>query len=255
MLQTSKEDLLVRKNRRNSNRRSVSKPRTHIRTLHTRVKTIKGRKFSSTRWLKRQLNDPYVAAAKRHGYRSRSAYKLMQLNDRFHFLKPDMKVIDLGAAPGGWSQVIAKEIGSDRSSSRAQLISLDILEMEPIPGATVILGDFMNDDALSHLKATIDGSADMICSDITPVVTGHSKTDHLRIIAVLEAAYHFSLEVLAPGGGFVAKVFQGGSEKALLTDMKKGFQSVKHAKPPASRAESSEVYVVAQGFRVKSSNC
>jgi len=243
---------VVTKKRQAAKGRSSSKSRTNnIRNLHTRVMTAKGRKVSSTRWLKRQLNDPYIEGAKRDGFRSRAAYKLLQLNDRFQILKPDMKVVDLGAAPGGWSQVIVREIGSNQSGSQARLIALDISAMDPLPGAEILLHDFMSENARSVLQGALGGNVDIVLSDISPPLTGHPKTDHLRIINAVEAAYQFSRDVLHPGGCFVAKVFQGGTEKLLLNEMKKEFRTVKHAKPHASRPESSEVFVVAQNFRGK----
>ncbi|MAI12021.1 MAG: 23S rRNA methyltransferase [Rhodospirillaceae bacterium TMED167] len=219
------------------------------RNLHTRVKTAKRRKTSSTRWLQRQLNDPYVAAAQKDGYRSRAAYKLIELNDRFNFLKPGTKVVDLGAAPGGWTQVVLETLGDPAAGASSAIIALDLLDVDPLPGVDIMIQDFMADDAPKMLKSKLPGGAGLVLSDMAPALTGHTPTDHLRIMAVVEAAYLFACEVLTPDGCFIAKVFQGGTEQELLAEMKKRFRSVKHAKPPASRAESSEVYVVAQGFR------
>lgn len=213
------------------------------RQLTQKVKTAKGRKLSSTLWLQRQLNDPYVAEAKKRGYRSRAAFKLLELDERFHFLKPGTRTVDLGAAPGGWTQVAVERVDG------APVVAMDIQEMEPITGATVLLGDFMDDDAPDRLKAALDGPADLVLSDMSPPTTGHPSTDHLRIMGLVETALLFAEEVLAPGGIFVAKVFQGGTEHELLHRMKRLFTTVKHAKPPASRKGSAETYVVAQGFR------
>ena len=215
---------------------------TGSRDLTVRVKSGKKRKLSSRRWLERQLNDPYVASAQREGYKSRAAYKLIELDDRFRFLKRGMSVIDLGAAPGGWTQVAAKR-------TAGQVVAIDLLEMDPIQGADIMLLDFMSDEAPDAIKAKFGGPVDAVLSDMAPPTIGHAATDHLRIVTLAEAAFYFACEVLAPGGVFVAKVFQGGAEGELLTQMKKRFTSVKHAKPPASRAGSAEVYVVASGFR------
>ncbi len=206
------------------------------------VKTAKGRKGSSTRWLKRQLNDPYVEEAKKQGYRSRAAFKLVEMDEKFGFLKPGMKVVDLGAAPGGWCQVAANK-GCDK------IVALDLLEIEPLPGVDFIQMDFMDDDAPDRLKDMLGGQADIVMSDMAPNTTGHKQTDHLRIMAVVEAAYYFAREVLKPNGVFIAKVFQGGAQDTLLADMKREFKSIKHMKPPASRKESSEQYLVASGFQ------
>ena len=219
------------------------------RNLHTRVKTAKRRKTSSTSWLQRQLNDPYVAAAQKDGYRSRAAYKLIELNDRFNFLRPGTKVVDLGAAPGGWTQVVLETLSDPATNRSSEIVALDILDMDPLPGVDMMIHDFMADDAPKMLKSKLPDGADLVLSDMAPALTGHSPTDHLRIMTVVEAAYLFACEVLTPDGCFIAKVFQGGTEQDLLAEMKKRFRSVKHAKPPASRAESSEIYVVAQGFR------
>ena len=219
------------------------------RNLHTRVKTSKRRKTSSTSWLQRQLNDPYVVAAQKDGYRSRAAYKLIELNGRFNFLRPGTKVVDLGAAPGGWTQVVLETLSDPATSQSSEVVALDILDMDPLPGVDMMIHDFMADDAPKMLKSRLPDGADLVLSDMAPALTGHSATDHLRIMAVVEAAYLFACEVLTQDGCFVAKVFQGGTEQDLLAEMKKRFGSVKHAKPPASRAESSEIYVVAQGFR------
>jgi 23S rRNA (uridine2552-2'-O)-methyltransferase len=213
------------------------------RALTERVKTAKGRKLSSTRWLERQLNDPFVAEARRLGYRSRAAFKLAALDDRFHFLDPGTRVLDLGAAPGGWSQIAVARIG------RGKVVGVDLLPIEPIPGVTLLQGDFLDEEVEKNLRAALGGAPDVILSDMAAPATGHAPTDHLRIVALVEAAYDFARSVLAPGGAFVAKVFQGGTERELLDRMKHDFASVRHAKPPASRAESAEVYVVAQGFR------
>ena len=225
--------------KRQSNRQTG---RVAGRDLTVRVKTAKGRKSSSTRWLQRQLNDPYVAQARRDGYRSRAAYKLLELNDRFNLLRKGMRVLDLGAAPGGWTQVAVAETGGE-------IVALDILEMEDIPGAAVLQGDIHDEDAPARITGALGGRADLVLSDMAPPLSGHAGTDHLRTMALVEAAYDLALGVLAPGGGFVAKVFQGGTEARLLADMKRRFASVRHAKPPASRAESAEIYVVATGFR------
>lgn len=214
------------------------------RGLHTRVKTAKGRRLSSTRWLQRQLNDPYVQEAKRQGYRSRAAFKLIELDDKFKFLKKGAKVIDLGAAPGGWTQVALARIGDS-----GHVIGIDLLEMEAIPGADLIQGDFLDDDAPERLKALLGGQADIVLSDMAAASTGHPQTDHLRIMGLLEVAADFAADVLAPGGTFVGKVLQGGTENELLAALKRDFRTVKHAKPPASRSDSAEVYVVATGFR------
>ena len=216
----------------------------------TRIRTAKGRKASSTRWLQRQLNDPYVAEAKRRGLRSRSAFKLMELDDRYGFLKPGQKVVDLGAAPGGWSQVAVERVDANPGSRvRGRVVALDLAEMEPIEGVTVLTADFMEADGLARLAQALDGPADVVLSDMAAPATGHPATDHLRIMALCEAALDFAVRVLAPGGTFVAKVLQGGTEHRLLARMKRRFASVRHAKPPASRADSAETYVVATGFR------
>jgi 23S rRNA (uridine2552-2'-O)-methyltransferase len=217
------------------------------RGVAVRVKTAKQRSASSAAWLARQLNDPYVAEAKRLGYRSRAAFKLTELDDRFHFLKRGARVVDLGAAPGGWTQIAAKRIGAEEG--RGKLVATDILAMEGVPGAMVLQLDFLDPAAPWQLIDALGGQADLVLSDMAAPTTGHAPTDHLRIVALAEAAYDFAKDVLAPGGTFVAKVFQGGAEGELLAGLKRDFASVRHAKPPASRAESAEVYVVAQGFK------
>lgn len=212
-----------------------------------RVKTAKQRKPSSTAWLARQLNDPYVAEARRLGYRSRAAFKLIELDDRFHILKRGARILDLGAAPGGWTQVAAARIGV--AEGKGRIVALDILAMEPIPGVTVLHMDFLDPGAPAAIKAELGGQADLVLSDMAQPATGHAATDHIRIVALAETAYDFAKEVLAPGGTFIAKVFQGGAEGELLAALKRDFKTLRHAKPPASRAESAEVYVVAQGFK------
>jgi 23S rRNA (uridine2552-2'-O)-methyltransferase len=219
------------------------------RTLSVRVKTAKSRDLASTLWLERQLNDPYVAEARKLGYRSRAAFKLAQLDDKYRLLKPGMRIVDLGAAPGGWTQIAV-----DRTralSSGARIVALDILPFDPIPPAINLQLDFLSPGAPDALKTALSGPADLVLSDMAAPATGHRETDHIRIIAMAETAYDFAAEVLAQGGAFVAKVFQGGSEKDLLARLKQDFAAVRHAKPPASRAESAEVYVVAQGFRAR----
>jgi 23S rRNA (uridine2552-2'-O)-methyltransferase len=212
------------------------------RGLAVPVKTAKSRSPASARWLARQLNDPYVAAARQQGWRSRAAFKLLELDEKFHLIRPGVRVLDLGAAPGGWTQV-AVERGAQ------SVLAVDLLPMDPIPGATVIQGDF-NDPAMpERLREALGGEADVVLSDMAPNTTGHAATDHVRIVALAELALDFAVQVLAPGGAFVAKVFQGGSEKPILDVLKRNFASVRHAKPPASRKESSELYVVATGFR------
>ncbi len=218
------------------------------RVLAERVKTARGRKPSSTRWLQRQLNDPYVHEARRQGYRSRAAFKLRELDDRFHFLKPGARVVDLGAAPGGWTQVAVERV-KGKGGGRGSVLGIDILEWDPVPDATCLVGDFLAEDSEERLRQALGGQADVVLSDMAAPTTGHPATDHLRIIALVEVALDFAVGVLAPGGTFVAKVFQGGTEKTLLDRLKRDFVSVRHAKPKASRAESAETYVVAVGFR------
>ncbi len=228
-----------------SSRATGSVPGTS-RELTVKVKTAKRRKLSSTIWLQRQLNDPYVHEAKRQGYRSRAAFKLIQLDERFNILKPGLRIVDLGAAPGGWTQVAVQKVGGKKGSI---VVGMDILEWDAVSGAITLQGDFLADDAPERLKEALGGPADVVLSDMAAPTTGHSSTDHLRIIGLVEVALHFALEVLTPGGTFVAKVFQGGTEKTLLETLKKNFTSVRHAKPPASRQGSAETYVVAMGFR------
>ena len=208
-----------------------------------RVKTARHRTASSTRWLERQLNDPYVRQAKAEGYRSRAAYKLIELDERFGLLAGVRRVIDLGIAPGGWSQVVRKR------ASKAAVAGIDLLETEPLEGVTILQLDFMDDTAPARLEAALDGPPDLVLSDMAANTVGHKQTDHLRTMGLVEAAAHFAVEVLAEGGAFVAKVLAGGTDAELLALLKKHFRSVKHAKPPASRKGSSEWYVVAQGFK------
>jgi len=227
-------------------RRSGRAPTTG-RAPAVRVKTAGKRKPSSTEWLRRQLNDPYVSEAKRLGYRSRAAFKLQQLDDRFHVLKPGARVVDLGAAPGGWTQIAVERVKSEAGKGR--VVGIDLLPTDLVPGANLLQGDFLAEDAPERLRQALAGPADVVLSDMAAPTTGHAATDHLRVIALAEAAYAFACEVLAPGGSFIAKVFQGGTERELLAALKRDFASLRHAKPPASRSESAEVYVVAQGFR------
>lgn len=212
------------------------------KSLHTRVRTARGRTVSSQHWLERQLNDPYVIKARREGYRSRAAYKLIEIDDKFSLIKPGMRVADLGAAPGGWTQVALK-----RGAGR--VAGVDLLEMEPISGATLLTLDFTEPGADEVLKAALGGRADLVLSDLAPWTTGHKQTDHLRIVALVDQAARFALEVLEPGGAFVAKVFQGGATGDVLDPLKPRFEKVRHFKPPASRAESAETFLVATGFR------
>ncbi|MFN3232623.1 MAG: RlmE family RNA methyltransferase [Alphaproteobacteria bacterium] len=214
------------------------------RELKVRVKTAQGRKISSTRWLQRQLNDPFVAAAKRDGYRSRAAYKLSELDDRYHLIPKNGVIIDLGAAPGGWSQIAVA-----RTGPKGTVIAIDKDPFDSIPGVDAIELDFLDPAAPDRLIAMAGGPADLVMSDMAASSTGHKATDHLKIMALCEAALVFACEVLKPGGAFVAKVLKGGTETALLSTMQKHFATVRHAKPKASRPESAEAYVVATGFR------
>ena len=216
------------------------------RALKVRVKTSKRRKQSSNLWLERQLNDPYVARAKREGFRSRAAFKLMEIDDKARVLKKGARVIDLGAAPGGWSQVAAKRVGAPQ---QGRVVAIDVLAMDSLPGVEFMQLDFLAADAPDKLKAMLGGPADVVLSDMAANATGHAKTDHLKIMALVEAAADFAREVLSPGGAFLAKVLQGGTEGALLAGLKRDFSSVKHVKPAASRADSAELYLLATGFR------
>ena len=216
-----------------------------------RLRTAKGRKTSSVRWLKRQLGDAYVAEARDRGLRSRAAFKLVQLDDRFRFLKPGRRVVDLGAAPGGWTVVAAERVNAagSRKGKQGRVVALDIQEMDPVPGVTLLGADFLDPEAPSLLSRALAGPADVVLSDMAAPATGHAGTDHLRVMALLEAAADFACGVLAPGGVFVGKVLKGGTEKELLSLLKRRFKSVRHAKPPASRQDSAETYVVAAGFK------
>ena len=211
--------------------------------LRTRVKTAKGRKVGSTKWLERQLNDPYVKRAKAEGFRSRAAYKLIELDERFGFLKGVSRVVDLGIAPGGWSQVVRKK------APKAAVVGIDLLPTDPLDGVTIFEMDFMDDEAPNRLKEALGGPADLVLSDMAANTVGHPQTDHLRTMALVEAGLLFATEVLRPGGAYVAKVLAGGADNDLVAALKKNFTAVKHAKPPASRKGSSEWYVVAQGFK------
>jgi 23S rRNA (uridine2552-2'-O)-methyltransferase len=217
------------------------------RALKTRVKTARKRSLSSTLWLERQLNDPFVARAKLDGYRSRAAYKLIEIDDKYRLLKPGGRIVDLGAAPGGWAQVAAVRVKS--REGRGRVIGIDLLEIEPIAGVEFRVMDFHDPTAPGILREWLGGSADGVMSDMAANATGHRKTDHLRIIDLAELAVDFACDVLAPGGFFLAKVFQGGAEGELLARLKRDFASVRHLKPKASRAESAEMYVLATGFR------
>jgi 23S rRNA (uridine2552-2'-O)-methyltransferase len=226
----------------------MSKPSGRgTRDLKVRVRTGKSRSLASKLWLERQLNDPYVARAKREGLRSRAAYKLIEIDDKYHFLKIGGRVVDLGAAPGGWSQIAARRVGAD--TGRGHVVGIDLLEMPPVAGVDVLHLDFMADDAPDKLKALLGGPADVVLSDMAANATGHRKTDHLKIMALAETAAMFAREVLKPDGTFLCKVLQGGTEGALLAGLKRDFTTVKHVKPAASRSDSAELYVLAMGFR------
>lgn len=217
--------------------------------MHIKVRTAKGRKVSSTRWLQRQLNDPYVDRARKEGYRSRAAYKLIELDDMFGFLKPGKHVVDLGAAPGGWTQVAVKRVrvGTQKGG---KVIGIDLSEMQPIDGSTLLVLDFLSEEAPAMLNEALGGGkADIILSDMAASSCGHQQTDHLRIMSLCEAAFEFAVEVLNPGGVFVAKILRGGAETQLLQLVKQRFTHVKHVKPPASRADSAEMYMIATGFK------
>ena len=222
------------------------------RDLRVKVKTARGRKLSSTLWLERQLNDPYVKRAQADGYRGRAAYKILELDDKFRFLVPGARVVDLGCAPGGWCQVAVKRInalGTRQGKKVGTILGVDLQEVENIPGAEIHVLDFMEDDADAKVKAWLDGPADVVMSDMAAASSGHKQTDHLRIIALCEAAAYFAFDVLTPGGTFVAKVLAGGAEGELQALLKQKFTKVINMKPPASRSNSSEKFVVATGFR------
>ncbi len=217
------------------------------RTLSVRVKTARRRKASSTRWLQRHLNDPYVARAQAEGYRARSAYKLIELDEKFRLLAPGRRVVDLGAAPGGWSQVAARAVRS--TEANPLVVGIDYLDVDPIPGVVLLKQDFLEDSAPDAIHAALGAKADLVMSDMAAPTTGHRQTDHLRTMALCEAAAHFAATILRPGGDFVAKVFRGGTESDLLAVLKRDFASVHHVKPPSSRAASVEMFLVAKGFR------
>jgi len=216
------------------------------RDLKVRVKSGKGRSLSSKLWLERQLNDPYVARARREGFRARAAYKLIEIDDKHHLFKPGARVVDLGAAPGGWSQVAAKRVGAAEGNGR--VVAIDLLDMAAVPGVEFRRLDFLDPLTPDKLKALLGGPADVVLSDMAANATGHRKTDHLKIMALAEAAAEFAREVLAPGGSFLCKMLQGGTEATLLASLKRDFASVKHVKPAASRADSAELYLLATGF-------
>ncbi|WP_426425550.1 RlmE family RNA methyltransferase [Bradyrhizobium genosp. A] len=220
--------------------------RLHVQ-VKTKVKTGGKRKLSSKLWLERQLNDPYVAKAKAAGYRSRAAFKLLEIDDKFRLLKPGMTVFDLGAAPGGWSQIAAKRVGS--VDGKGKVVAIDLLEMPEIPGVDFAQLDFMDNDAPDRLTAMLGGGADVVMSDMAANTTGHRKTDQLRIVGLVETAAAFACDVLKPGGAFLAKTFQSGADADLLAQLKRDFATVRHVKPAASRQDSSERYVLATGFR------
>src|ERR1700744_475299 len=215
--------------------------------LHVTVKSGGKRKLSSKLWLERQLNDPYVVQAKRDGYRSRAAYKLLEIDDKYHLLKPGQTVVDLGAAPGGWSQIATKRVGA--ADGRGKVIAIDLLEMGEIPGVTFAQLDFHANDAPEKLREMMGGRADVVLSDMAANTTGHRKTDQLRIVGLVEIAVAFACEVLNPGGAFLAKVFQSGADSELVAQLKRDFAIVRHVKPAGSRQDSSERYVLATGFR------
>jgi 23S rRNA (uridine2552-2'-O)-methyltransferase len=218
------------------------------RRLAVRLRTAKGRKLASTRWLTRQLNDPYVEEAKRRGYRSRAAFKLSEIDDKHHLLRPGMSVIDLGAAPGGWSQVAAQRVGV--MAGKGRVIAVDVVAMEPISGVTALRLDLTDPDAADRIRGALNGKrADLVMSDMHAPATGHKQTDHLRIVGLVEAALDLAEAILAPGGAFLAKVLQGGAGKELVARLNSSFAKVRHVKPKASRAESAEMYVLATGFR------
>jgi len=222
------------------------------RDLKIKVKTARGRKLSSTLWLQRQLNDPYVKRAQTEGYRGRAAFKILELDDKYRFLVPGARVVDLGCAPGGWLQVAVKRVnalGERKSKAVGRILGIDLQEVEPVAGAEIHLLDFMEDDADEKVKTWLDGKADVVMSDMAASASGHQKTDHMRIIALCEAAAWFAFDVLEPGGTFVAKVLAGGAEGDLQKLLKQKFTKVMNVKPPASRADSSEKFVVATGFR------
>ncbi|HVH75487.1 MAG TPA: RlmE family RNA methyltransferase [Stellaceae bacterium] len=214
--------------------------------MAVRVKQA-GRKASSKAWLERQLRDPYVAAARRDGWRSRAAFKLIELDDRFHLLQRGHRVVDLGAAPGGWTQVAAARTGAEKG--RGIVVGLDLAEIVPIPGAILLRGDLREPNSADMVRAALGGQADLVLSDMAAPATGHAATDHLRIVALAEAAFDFAASVLAPGSSFVVKVFQGGAEGVLLAELKRAFTELRHVKPKASRAESAETYLLARGYR------
>ena len=218
-------------------------------SLKVRVKTSDKRKLSSTLWLQRQLNDPYVQKAKRDGYRSRAAYKFIEIDERYHLLKAGQRIVDLGCAPGGWAQVAADKTGAAQGRASAIVVGIDLLDVEPIPGVVFEKLDFTDPAAPDRLRAMLGGEADGVLSDMAANTIGHKKTDHIRIIALAEMAVAFAREVLAPGGYFLAKVFQGGTENDLLADLRRDFAVVRHVKPKASRQDSAELYVLATGFR------
>jgi 23S rRNA (uridine2552-2'-O)-methyltransferase len=235
--------------RAGSGSRSGSKSTVTLPTgrgITVRVKTATKRSVSSARWLERQLNDPYVAEANKQGYRSRAAFKLLQLDEKFHFLRAGIRVVDLGCAPGGWTQVAAAKVFK---AGGGKIVGIDLLPVDPIPGADLAVMDFMTPEAPDALKAMLQGEVDVVLSDMAASATGHSRTDHLKIMGLAEAAYEFAAEVLAPGGTFIAKVLQGGATGTLLALLKRDFIDVKHVKPAASRADSAEIYVVALKFR------
>jgi 23S rRNA (uridine2552-2'-O)-methyltransferase len=222
------------------------------RELRVRVKTAKGRKLSSTLWLERQLNDPYVIQARKEGYRGRAAYKILELDDRYGFLKPGARVVDLGCAPGGWCQVAVARVnalGQNPKKPVGRVLGIDLQEVEPISGAEIHLLDFLADDADEKVKGWLGGRADVVMSDMAASASGHKGTDHLRIVALIEAALAFAFDVLEDGGTFVTKVLAGGAESTMQVMLKKNFRKVANVKPPASRADSSEKFVVAQGYR------
>ena len=223
-------------------------PHSGARNLAARLKTAEGRTTSSQRWLNRQLNDPFVLAAKAQGYRSRAAFKLLQMHERYRLFKPGLRVLDLGAAPGGWSQVAARLVRAGEKSG-GKVVAVDIQEMAPLGDVAVMLEDFLAEGAETRIKAVLGGLADAVLSDMAEPATGHRQTDHMRIMAMADTAAIFAEEILAPGGFFLCKVLQGGSEKDLLNLLKRAFSAVKHVKPEASRADSAELYVLATGFR------